>query len=211
MTLNPKSKLQELLHSQSMDLPVYTTVRLDGPDHKPVFSCSMKVSGYDVITRTAQSKKEAEKLCAQTLLDRTSPSSSRSEVPIFNPSQPDGQDVLIFIDLENQPKAIDTLLSRYTLDGSCNIYAFVSKLSHLATKTYDHVSVMIAPCSGSDSADTYMTMCIGKVCWKSDVNCVLITRDHFAENACIIMNSIREGSCLHFGSMSQYLDHIETN
>jgi ribonuclease-3 len=67
---DPKTQLQEWAMARSLPLPAYETVRQDGPSHAPRFTVEVHVQGVAPGRGEAGSKREAEKLAAQALLDR---------------------------------------------------------------------------------------------------------------------------------------------
>ncbi len=64
-----KSALQEWAQKKGYNLPEYSKVSHTGPDHKPEFIIAVKVGSYQE-TATAESKKKAERLAAQKLLEK---------------------------------------------------------------------------------------------------------------------------------------------
>jgi ribonuclease III len=68
-----KSQLQELVQTTQKNLPIYTVIREEGPDHDKTFQIGLKVG--DLVTHgTGKSKKSAEQAAAEKgleLLKRT--------------------------------------------------------------------------------------------------------------------------------------------
>ncbi len=64
-----KSALQEWAQKKGFDLPQYSKIGHTGPDHKPEFIVSVKVGDHQE-EATAESKKKAERLAAQKLLNK---------------------------------------------------------------------------------------------------------------------------------------------
>ncbi|KAL0410249.1 UNVERIFIED_CONTAM: Double-stranded RNA-binding protein 4 [Sesamum latifolium] len=77
-----KSKLQELCHRRSWELPEYTTVK-NGPDHLPRFTASVNVHGEVFQTPAlCRSAKEAQNIAARIAFDHFNvPSSPRLHRP----------------------------------------------------------------------------------------------------------------------------------
>ncbi|MEL6686538.1 MAG: ribonuclease III [Pseudomonadota bacterium] len=66
---DPKTQLQELAMSRGRKLPDYDVIDRQGPDHNPVFVIEVSVPGAGSATGTGKSKREAERLAAQALID----------------------------------------------------------------------------------------------------------------------------------------------
>ncbi|GIL38648.1 ribonuclease III [Roseiterribacter gracilis] len=64
-----KTSLQEWAQARGKKLPVYEVMHQKGPDHDPVFTVRVFVEGLEPATAEAPSKRAAEKLAAQKLLD----------------------------------------------------------------------------------------------------------------------------------------------
>jgi ribonuclease-3 len=67
--LSPKSRLQELTQGTYKELPEYILVESTGPDHKKVFTVSVKVHGVEKGRGVGKSKKQAEEAAAQNAVD----------------------------------------------------------------------------------------------------------------------------------------------
>ena len=57
---NPKGELQELLQSVSAEAPQYQVVSATGPDHDPIFECTVHHNGMELARGQGKSKKAAE-------------------------------------------------------------------------------------------------------------------------------------------------------
>jgi ribonuclease III len=66
---DPKTRLQEVAQAKGLKLPEYRLVGKSGTDHQPVFDVEVFVSGMGAASATASSKRAAEKIAAQKLLD----------------------------------------------------------------------------------------------------------------------------------------------
>lgn len=66
---NPKAQLQEWAQQHGKPIPQYKIVDREGPDHKPIFTIAVTVEGLPSFSAQACSRKEAEKLAAQTLIN----------------------------------------------------------------------------------------------------------------------------------------------
>ncbi len=65
-----KSKLQALSQRQYQQLPDYTLLSMEGPNHRLVFSVSVSIGGRVLGTGEGRSKKQAEERAAQTALEQ---------------------------------------------------------------------------------------------------------------------------------------------
>ena len=65
---NPKGELQELLQSSSSEAPRYHVVSTTGPDHDPLFECTVHHAGVELARGCGKSKKTAESEAARTAL-----------------------------------------------------------------------------------------------------------------------------------------------
>lgn len=63
-----KTALQEWAQGAGLPLPVYRTVRTEGPPHEPLFAVEVQVQGQEPATGTGRSKRAAEQIAAETLL-----------------------------------------------------------------------------------------------------------------------------------------------
>lgn len=68
---DPKTRLQEIAQAKGLKLPHYRLVSKSGTDHQPVFDVEVSVEGMGVAAATAHSKRAAEKMAAQKLLEET--------------------------------------------------------------------------------------------------------------------------------------------
>lgn len=65
-----KTDLQEKVQSLKLSLPVYELVSVEGPDHDPKFTMSVKIDGYEKLEATGKSKKLAEQKVAKKMLEK---------------------------------------------------------------------------------------------------------------------------------------------
>ncbi len=64
-----KSQLQELILKQGTILPAYTTEKLSGEDHNPIFEATVALPNTMIYKATGTSKSKAEQAAATTALD----------------------------------------------------------------------------------------------------------------------------------------------
>ncbi len=67
---DPKSALQEWAQGQGLDLPAYTEIAREGPDHAPRFTAEVKIKGRRPARGEGASKRAAEQAAATALLSR---------------------------------------------------------------------------------------------------------------------------------------------
>jgi ribonuclease-3 len=65
---NPKGELQELLQSSSAEAPHYSVASATGPDHDPLFECTVHHAGVELARGRGKSKKTAESEAALAAL-----------------------------------------------------------------------------------------------------------------------------------------------
>jgi ribonuclease-3 len=64
-----KTALQEWAQGAALPLPVYRTVRTEGPPHDPLFAVEVEVQGQPPVTATGRTKRTAEQAAATQLLE----------------------------------------------------------------------------------------------------------------------------------------------
>jgi len=67
---DPKTRLQELALSKGSVVPLYSVMERSGPDHRPSFTIAVSIDGMGTATGVGPSKKEAERVAAQNLLEQ---------------------------------------------------------------------------------------------------------------------------------------------
>ena len=67
---DPKSALQEWAQGKGMPLPLYIEIARSGPDHAPVFTTEVRITGCSPARGEGASKRAAEQAAASALLDR---------------------------------------------------------------------------------------------------------------------------------------------
>lgn len=67
-----KTQLQEWLQGRGKPLPKYEMVGREGPAHAPVFTIELTASDGDSVSAEGKSKREAEQIAAQLMLDKLS-------------------------------------------------------------------------------------------------------------------------------------------
>ena len=67
---DPKTELQEWAHQAAQAAPAYQIEGRDGPDHDPLFTVSVAVTGFEPSIGRGRSKREAEQSAAAAMLRR---------------------------------------------------------------------------------------------------------------------------------------------
>ncbi len=67
---DPKTALQEWAQARRLPLPAYVEVGREGPAHAPIFVVDVTIKGHDPCRGRGGSKREAERLAAEALLER---------------------------------------------------------------------------------------------------------------------------------------------
>ncbi|NIZ02183.1 ribonuclease III [Thalassospira lucentensis] len=67
-----KTQLQEWLQGRGKPLPKYEMIGREGPAHAPVFTIELTASDGDSVSAEGKSKREAEQIAAQLMLDKLS-------------------------------------------------------------------------------------------------------------------------------------------
>lgn len=66
---DPKSQLQEWAQARGLELPKYEVISITGPSHEPAIEIKLSLGEYNV-THTASSRKEAERVSAEKLIEK---------------------------------------------------------------------------------------------------------------------------------------------
>lgn len=67
--VDSKTALQEWAQARGLPIPVYEIIERSGPDHAPVFKIRVTIEGRDPMDAVGTSRRAAEKLAAQMMLD----------------------------------------------------------------------------------------------------------------------------------------------
>jgi len=67
-----KTQLQEWLQGRGKPLPKYEMIGREGPAHAPIFTIELTTSDGDSVSAEGKSKREAEQIAAQLMLDKLS-------------------------------------------------------------------------------------------------------------------------------------------
>lgn len=82
MTVNPrdpKTELQEILHSRGSQTPLYRVEKIEGPEHAPIFVSSVEVEGAVIGTGRGSSKKASQQAAAEEALIKVARNADRAQ------------------------------------------------------------------------------------------------------------------------------------
>jgi ribonuclease-3 len=82
----PKSRLQELLHTLGKGDPRYSVTDVEGPEHQKTYLVSLSIDGLEVAAGRGGSKKEAEQKAAKLALKEL-PAKRRKRPPVESPAK----------------------------------------------------------------------------------------------------------------------------
>ena len=67
---DPKTELQEWSHQVGGGVPAYMIDSREGPDHDPLFTVSVQLTGFEPATGSGRTKRQAEQAAASAILQR---------------------------------------------------------------------------------------------------------------------------------------------
>jgi len=67
---DPKSRLQALVQGRGLSLPIYRTLRVEGPDHSRLFTIEVSVNGQVLGSGRGSTKQQAEREAARAALGK---------------------------------------------------------------------------------------------------------------------------------------------
>lgn len=169
--MSPKNKLQEFYQKQGLPLPKYETLRLGGPDHKPVWQSRITTPDKIVIIGGIKPTKSLSESSA----------AKRALKSIVNDLQPKiilPNRTALLVDVENLPKFINDVCDKY---DNLDIYAFVGIHHCLSERKFpSNVIKVLSPSTQQDGTDTCMQVYIGYLLSQNKYdNYLIATRDHF--------------------------------
>lgn len=175
--MSAKNILQEYFQKQKRPFPKYNTVRVGGPDHKPIWQSTIELDtgekyiGAANISKTKTEISAAEK--ALLVVGELNKILSEKEQLHIMPERS-----VLLVDVENMPKFIDEVNRKIT---GLQIYAFVGEHHHLAEKDFpSEVIKILSPSTRPDGADTCMQVFVGYLlAYDKYDNFYIATRDHY--------------------------------
>lgn len=204
--LSAKNRVQEYFQKNQLPLPKYSTHRVAGADHEPLFVSIIQLSnGPSIEGEKCANKKAAEMSAANKFLSimmstainlslmNISPINLSSiDIPTMNLSQmslnglytpmpitkrvPDR--TVLLVDVENMPNFIQEVTRSIE---NITIYAFIGQHHCLSNKIFPNCVIKIlSPSTRADGTDTCMQMYIGYMLSRNMYDKYLIaTRDHY--------------------------------
>ena len=185
--MSAKNDLQEFLQKHKKPFPKYSTSRVGGNDHDPMWRS--KVILYDervFISDKCKSKKQAELDVAGEAFKALKECGFDCEEKSFNFSFEDKK-ITILVDIENKPKFIQNFVDSVKT-SNIKIMGFISDSSILHHKILnsdfikdERVNIVSVPSTRLDSADVGMIMAVGFLLSKCNTTVyIIISGDHFA-------------------------------
>lgn len=147
--LSAKNVLQDYTMKIDGSHPVYSTERIGGRDHMPVFRSTVLALGQKFIGNPCSRRKDSEKNAASVAMKML----CKQDLSVSH------KIIHIYVDLENINKFnndVDTILSKYP---GVRIFGFLSESSQLLDKKYhDAIELTMVPSSHVNAADVGMIM-----------------------------------------------------
>lgn len=180
-----KNKLQEYCQKQHLALPIYTVVRVGGPDHQPLYQATLCCDDRSFTGEIYPSKTQASVAVAEQALKVLMEREPSRKMGM-------GTRTVLFVDVENMPNFIDEVVKK--IDGM-TIYAFVGHHHCLAKKTWgpSNVIKIISHSTRLDGTDTAMQVYVGYHLTLNNYDRYYIaTRDHYG-SALVEMITVQPG------------------
>lgn len=184
---NPKSKLKEYLQKRKLPPVKYSSNKIGGSDHKPIWSSTVILhSGESFTGEPCSNKIMAEMSCSEKILEFfLGDECPKKDLPLkecqSSESIVDIPSKVVLIDLENVPNFIkegEDILKSY------KVYAFVGENHDLAAKALPPwVDKIIVPSTRPNGVDTCMQVYTGVFLFLETFEIYIIaTRDKFGSN-----------------------------
>ncbi|CAH6419007.1 Hypothetical protein HVR_LOCUS195 [uncultured virus] len=186
-----KNRLQEYFQRQRLPLPQYTSEKIGGADHRPVWQSKVQLSDGSIhLGDPNVSKSKADISAAENALatlfsfSLTTLDTLPSKPVLF--SIPNKvlrtaiSNTILLVDVENMPNFVDEVLQEI---NGLDIYAFVGEHHCLSEKIFPpNVIKIVSPSTRSDGTDTCMQVYIGFLLgstFHNYENYLIATRDHY--------------------------------
>lgn len=186
---NSKNALLEYFQKKALPLPKYTSIRIGGRDHDPLWQSTVLINNTVIVSDICSTKRAAEFSVSDKALVALH---QCSIVPkhIVPPR------TVLLVDVENLPCFIDETLEQ--VEG-LTIYAFIGQHHHLATKVFPpEVIKILSPSTRRDGTDTCIQVHVGILLANDNESYdhyLIATRDHFG-SALVDMITSQEPSLL---------------
>jgi hypothetical protein len=201
--MSSKNQLQEYFQKRNLSVPIYRTFRVGGPPHDPTWTCNVTLPTGEIYgSREFKNKKEAEMDAAQIVLKSGLLEGRLSIIPTpsfsteFLLREPVNIITALLIDVENQPKALNTYFSEKRL-YCIDTHGFISHGHPLQKKIesspfFSLCHLHVIPSTRPNGADIGMAVECGKMLVEKKYSIyVIVSNDNFAEalRDCLESNS----------------------
>lgn len=195
---NAKNKIAEFLQKNRLPLPKYTSERVGGADHSPLWLSTVelhdgrKFKGEIRNTKTLAEISSAEKALKSIKDETQTEKVSRFETPretdLETCEVPKKSKTVVLVDFENLPNFIkqgEKILMKHT------VYVFVGELHELADAPLPSwVKKVVVPSTRANAADSCIQMYIGMFLVKEEYEeYIIATRDRFGSNLVDLITS----------------------
>lgn len=181
--MSSKNRLQEFFQKRGLPLPKYSTSRAGGPDHKPIWVCQIHLDGGEIVVGNPESsRRAAEFSAAEDAISQLEESDDEyEEVCIYTPDLK----TVVLIDIENQPKALEEILSLHTTNVT--VFGFISaghplidKIENSELNDDERFTWWIVNSTRKNAADIGMSYATG-IMAKTYQNFIIISGDGFSD------------------------------
>lgn len=196
-----KNILQEYCQQKRLPLPTYNTSWEELGWQSEVTILDGKIFEGEVCTTKVKAEQSAAQVALESLIEKQEKKHTK-----------DGY-FAILVDLENQPKVVEELISQVILTEKVRIFSFsfgshpsVKKLAELLFRfegPIEHEFVAHG-CTRADATDIMMCIWIGANQRKLDkYQFLIVTKDHFGDTACCLLNNMKA-----FHTTEELIDYI---
>ena len=195
--MSTKNELQEFFQKARLALPSYSTERIGGAAHMPIFVSTVTLQdGSRFTSGEFSTKKQAELDAALHALEFVKKLRSVKPEPSGSLCVDEDNRVAIFVDAENTPNFTTEFVENFT-SQNIDIFVFYST-SHPAgrkVKSLDdgRIQIFEVPSSRNDATDIGIAMMVGKIVDDdySYRNFIIVSNDHFADAIVDILQNYR--------------------
>lgn len=179
-----KNLLQEHFQKNGLDIPIYQTDRINGPDHEPVWLSKLQFNDK-VYTADGYSKREAEANVAKKAYSDYCPKPVQ-EVKIERKQKVDNMkdidfglyESILLVDGENcdlDKVNSNMLVLFFAAKNTTKNKIFEYQMNH------KNCYVFLSQSVGKDAADHLLTFYAGKMSMMTNKKTYVLTKDHYGE------------------------------